>query len=247
MGAVSVVHELSEPMDPLQPGWEPGCQDSAGENTAAAATRSAVRELLETALFILLVFLLVRGLVQNFIIDGSSMEPTLHTDQYILVNKLIYYHFDLNAPLRLLPGNEDLPPRVLYPFHAPQRGEIVVFEYPFNITKDYIKRVIGVAGDVVDVRDGVVYVNGEQVFEPYLNGVETRCFRGNACADGPITVPEGHIFVMGDNRVNSSDSREWDALPLERVIGQAWLIYFPFSDWAPVPHMAAPPVLGAGQ
>jgi signal peptidase I len=209
------------------------------------STRGTVRELLETALYILLIFLLVRGMVQNFIIDGSSMEPTLHTEQYILVNKLIYYHFDLNAPLRLLPGNADLPPRVLYPFYSPQRGEIVVFEYPRNVSKDYIKRVIGVAGDAVEVRDGAVFVNGEQLFEPYIDGVETRCFYGNACADGPVIVPEGHIFVMGDNRSNSSDSREWDALPLERVIGQAWLIYFPFSDWGGVPHFAVPPVLGA--
>lgn len=174
-----------------------------------APLRYVVRELLETAIFILLVFLIVRGVVQNFKIEGSSMEPTLHTGQYILVNKLIYFHFDLNAPLRLLPGQADLPPRVVYPFRPPQRGDIVVFEYPRDVRKDYIKRVIGLPGDVLEFREGRVYVNGELLDEPYLRGAFTYCLGGYPCAQGPITVPPGSIFVMGDNRGNSSDLREW--------------------------------------
>ncbi|WP_298816003.1 signal peptidase I [Chloroflexus sp.] len=201
-----------------------------------APLRYVVRELLETAIFILLVFLIVRGVVQNFKIEGSSMEPTLHTGQYILVNKLIYFHFDLNAPLRLLPGQSDLPPRVVYPFRPPQRGDIIVFEYPRDVRKDYIKRVIGLPGDVIEIREGKVYVNDELLDEPYLRGSFTYCLSGYPCAQGPVTVPPGSIFVMGDNRGNSSDSREWDALPLDRVVGQAWLIYFPLSDWGLVPH-----------
>ena len=80
---------------------------------------STIRELIETVLFILLIFFIVRGLVQNFRIDGSSMEPNLHTDQYILVNKVLYFHFDSNAPLRLLPGYGELPKRVIYPLQMP--------------------------------------------------------------------------------------------------------------------------------
>ncbi|ABY34510.1 MAG: signal peptidase I [Chloroflexus sp.] len=201
-----------------------------------APLRYVVRELLETAIFILLVFLIVRGVVQNFKIEGSSMEPTLHTGQYILVNKLIYFHFDLNAPLRLLPGQSDLPPRIVYPFRPPQRGDIVVFEYPRDVRKDYIKRVIGLPGDIIEIREGKVFVNNEPLDEPYLRGASTYCLGGYPCAQGPVLVPAGSIFVMGDNRGNSSDSREWDALPLDRVVGQAWLIYFPFSDWGLVPH-----------
>jgi Signal peptidase I len=120
--------------------------EAASVRQPHAPVRYVVRELLETAVFILLVFLIVRGVVQNFKIEGSSMEPTLHTGQYILVNKLIYFHFDLNAPLRLLPGQADLPPRIVYPFRQPQRGDIVVFEYPRDVRKDYIKRVIGLPG-----------------------------------------------------------------------------------------------------
>lgn len=213
--------------------WEPEYVRAPGR---PLRVRGVVRELLETALFILLVFFIVRGIVQNFKIEGSSMEPTLHTGQYILVNKLVYFHFDLNAPLRLLPGQEELPRRILYPFHQPRRGDIVVFEYPRDVSKDFIKRVIGLPGDQVEIRDGQVLVNGEALDQPYLEGASTYCVAGFACQGGPVTVPAGEIFVMGDNRANSSDSREWGPLPLDRVVGQAWVIYYPVSDWGLVPH-----------
>jgi signal peptidase I len=225
----------AEPVSP--PVSEGGWQQSVEPARAAQPrVRGVVRELLETALFILLVFFIVRGIVQNFKIEGSSMEPTLHTGQYILVNKLVYFHFDLNAPFRLFPGQEGLPQRIIYPFHQPRRGEIVVFEYPNDLAKDYIKRVIGLPGDTVEIRDGQVFVNGAQLDQPYLQGAATYCMAGTACHSGPVQVPQGQIFVMGDNRNNSSDSREWNALPLDRVVGQAWVIYYPVADWGLVPH-----------
>ncbi|MEN9936087.1 MAG: hypothetical protein RLZZ387_2666 [Chloroflexota bacterium] len=205
--------------------------------------RSVVRELLETAIFILLVFLIVRGVVQNFKIEGQSMEPSLHSGQYILVNKIVYFHFDLNAPLRLLPGNVDLSPRVVYPFTMPRRGDVVVFEYPKDFSKDYIKRVIALPGETVEVRDGRVYVNGQLMDEPYLQGAPTTCRIEDACARGAVTVRPGTIFVMGDNRSNSSDSREWNELPLDRVIGRAWVSYWPQDQWGVIttPTYAALP------
>jgi signal peptidase I len=219
---------------PREPGqWQPLPE---AETAHPVRVRGVVRELFETAIFILLVFFIVRGIVQNFKIEGSSMDPTLHTGQYILVNKLVYFHFDLNAPLRLLPGQESLPQRVIYPFHQPRRGDIVVFEYPRDLSKDYIKRVIALAGDTIEVRDGQVFINGQVLDEPYLEGAPTYCTSGYPCHQGPVTIPEGTIFVMGDNRANSSDSREWNALPLDRVVGQAWLIYYPVADWGLVPH-----------
>jgi signal peptidase I len=208
----------------------------AGSSAPRLRIRGVVRELLETALFILLIFFIVRGMVQNFKIEGSSMEPTLHTGQYILVNKLVYFHFDLNAPMRLLPGQEELPQRIIYPFYQPRRGDIVVFEYPQDVSKDYIKRVIGLPGDQVEIRDGQVFVNGYQIEQPYLEGAPTYCVIGYACQSGIVTIPEGHLFVMGDNRSNSSDSREWGPLSFDRVIGQAWVLYYPVSDWGLVPH-----------
>jgi signal peptidase I len=227
--------------------WQPTPEESR-LSEPPVRVRGVVRELLETALFILLVFFIVRGIVQNFKIEGSSMEPTLHTGQYILVNKLVYFHFDLNAPLRLFPGQEDLPPRIIYPFHQPQRGDIVVFEYPRDVSKDYIKRVIGLPGETVEIRDGSVFVNGAQIEQPYLDGAATYCVAGYPCHTGAVTVPQGQVFVMGDNRANSSDSREWNALPLDRVVGQAWVIYYPVSDWGLVPHFEydAPPTVAGG-
>jgi signal peptidase I len=153
------------------------------------------------------------------------MEPTLHNNQFILVNKLAYFHFDLNAPARVF--NPTVAPQQIYPFGIPQYGQVVVFEYPNDPSKDYIKRVIGRPGDEVSVRDGVVRVNGVQLFEPYLMGAPTYCQMMDVCVEQSVIVPEGTIFVMGDNRENSSDSREWGVLPLERVLGQAWVSYWP--------------------
>lgn len=220
------------PPAPPANGLEP-----VAEEQAHVPVRSVVKDLLETAIFILLVFFIMRGMVQNFKIEGSSMEPNLHNGQYILVNKLIYFHFDINAPLRLLPGMEEIERRIIYPFRPPHRGDIIVFEYPRDVSKDYIKRVIALPGDIVEFNgNGQVSVNGQPLNETYLQGVPTYCNPGSICADGPVVVPSGTIFVMGDNRTNSSDSREWSALPLDRVIGQAWLLYYPVKDWGIVPH-----------
>jgi signal peptidase I len=183
------------------------------------------REIVEMLLFVFFLFFMVRGVMQNFLIEGMSMEPTLHNDQFILVNKLAYFHFDLNAPARIV--DPTVAPLPIYPFGIPQYGQVVVFEYPNDPSKDYIKRVIGRPGDEVSFRDGVVLVNGVQLYEPYLQGAPTYCQMMDVCVEKAIVVPEGTIFVMGDNRENSSDSREWGVLPLERVIGQAWVSYWP--------------------
>jgi signal peptidase I len=184
-----------------------------------------VREISEMLLFVFFLFFMVRGVMQNFLIEGMSMEPTLHNNQFILVNKLAYFHFDLDAPARIFAPNT--APHSIYPFGIPRYGQVVVFEYPNDPSKDYIKRVIGRPGDEVAVRDGVVFVNGTQLFEPYLQGAPTYCQMMDPCVEKAVIVPEGAIFVMGDNRENSSDSREWGVLPLERVIGQAWVSYWP--------------------
>lgn len=230
-----------EPANP--PRWEPAPAEPDHER-ATPSVRGVVREMLETAIFVLLIFLIVRGLVQNFKIEGQSMEPNFHGSQYILVNKLAYFHFDLNAPLRLLPGNSDLAPRVVYPFSLPQRGDVVVFEYPRDLSKDYIKRVIALPGERVEIREGRVFVNGVLLDELYLDGVQTTCRPDDDCGMGrTIIVPDGTIFVMGDNRPNSSDSREWAALPLDRVIGKAWISYWPRDYWGVIdpPSYAALP------
>src|SRR5690606_33449934 len=126
---------------PTQASWD--TIHNQPHNEPTPPVRSIVKEILEAAIFVLLVVVIFRGAVQNFKVEGSSMQPTMHTNQYILVSKIVYFHFDMNAPLRLLPGQGDLPPQVVYPFHMPRRGEVVVFEFPGDRNEDYIKRVIG--------------------------------------------------------------------------------------------------------
>ena len=222
--------------------WENDVFDT--ENThSSPSVRGVVKELLETAIFVLLVFLIVRGVVQNFKIEGQSMEPTLHTNQYILVNKIIYFHIDMNAPLRLFPGESNLSPNIVYPFGKPKRGDVVVFEYPRDVSKDYIKRVIGLPGDVITIHDGRVYVNNVLLNEPYIPE-QTTCRSDDPCAQSrPVVVPANSVFVLGDNRPNSSDSREWAELPYDRIIGKAWVSYWPRNYWGVIttPSYAATP------
>jgi signal peptidase I len=198
-----------------------------------------VRELVELVIFVILLFFLVRGVLQNFVIEGISMEPTLHQNQFILVNKLAYANFDINAPRRLV--DPAAPTNIVYPFGVPKYGDIVVFKYPNDITKDYIKRIIGLPGDEVSVRDGVVFVNGQQLAEPYLQGAPTYCQSYDLCANESVFVDQDSFFVMGDNRENSSDSREWGMLPVEHLTGQAWVIYWPSDEISPIPHFNSMP------
>jgi signal peptidase I len=221
-----------------QPWQSSATADRSSEHSSVGST---VRELIQTVLYILLIFFIVRGLIQNFRIDGQSMEPNLHNDQYILVNKVLYFHFDSNAPIRLFPGYRDAEQRIVYPLGMPKRGDVVVLEAPpseYDTTeKDYIKRVIALPGEQIVIRDGKVFINGTQLDEPYLApNQRTDCGTGALCQT--YTVPFNTVVVLGDNRSNSQDSRSWDAepgLPLDRVVGRAWVSYWPQSQWGVIP------------
>jgi len=161
-----------------------------------------VRELLEILTLTLLMFLVLRFAVQNFRIDGPSMEPTLHNQEYILVDKAAYF------------------------FHAPERGDIIVFEYPLNPQVDYIKRIIAIPGDIISVVGQRVTVDGVTLNEPYIN--KSDPFNPFSPIVNRIVGPNEY-FVMGDNRGNSSDSREWGFVPRQNIIGKADFIYWPFG------------------
>ncbi len=157
-------------------------------------------ETLEVAVITILVFLLARVFVQNYQVDGPSMTPTLLNGEYILVNKADYFT------------------------HGPQRGDVIVFKFPKDPSKDFVKRVIGLPGDtVVTHRDGLVTVDGVTLNEPYVND------HINPVA-ATWRLGPGQYFVMGDNRGDSYDSRDWGPVPANDILGKAEFVYWPLGS-----------------
>lgn len=192
--------------------------------------KSALREILETVLLTAIVFFLVHSLVQNFKVEGSSMEPTLHTGQYLLVNKAAYASLETSF-LERVPVLEGLRDGEIQPFGAPKPGDVIVFRFPKDPEKDFIKRIIAGPGDTVQVRNGQIWVNGHIIEEPYLSERPSYTVALQ-------TVPPDNFFVLGDNRNNSSDSHVWGLVPRENIIGKAWVIYWPVRHMGLVPNYA---------
>jgi signal peptidase I len=169
-----------------------------------------LRELLETILLTVVIFAVINFATGRFRIEGPSMRPNLEEGQYLIVNKLVY---------RL---------------HPPQRGDIIVFNHPRNTDRDLVKRVIGLPGESVQIRDGQVYINETLLAEPYIT------YR--ATTRGPIQYQLGpdEYFVLGDNRPNSDDSRHWGALKRDQIVGKAWISYWPPNSWGGVAHYSFP-------
>lgn len=188
------------------------------EKTSSPKRKSTVREYIEAILIALLLALFIRTfVVQAFKIPSGSMKNTLLVGDHILVNKFIY---GIKNPLN---GNTWIP------FKEPEKKDIVVFKYPVNPKQDYIKRVVGVEGDIIEIKDKKVYVNGVPLEEEYAIYLDKKILpeslqpRDNM---GPITVPDNSLFVMGDNRDNSYDSRFWKFVDLKAVKGKAFIIYW---------------------
>lgn len=162
------------------------------------------RELAQTVILAVLMFLLVRAAFQNFRVQGDSMMPTLHNDEYVLVDKAEYW------------------------LRAPQRGDVVVFRAvpADNPGRDFIKRIIAQPGDTVEIRGGCVYLNRRRLREPYISAQSINSFTVRR-------VPKNSYFVLGDNRNNSFDSSRWPRTPwLDRkyIIGRAWISYWPLNE-----------------
>ena len=188
--------------------------------------KSTVREYAEAIIIALVLALFIRTfIVQAFKIPSGSMLPTLQIGDHILVNKFIY---GVKVPFS---GT------VLIPIDNPEPNDIVVFKYPRNPKLDYIKRVIAVAGDTVEERDKKLYVNGKPFVDKHGVHMDSRILPASAGPRdnfGPVTVPEGHIFVMGDNRDNSFDGRFWGFVDLKAVRGKAFLIYWSWDVQKPL-------------
>lgn len=191
-----------------------------------------VRELFETLLLAALIYLGVQLIVPPYAVDGASMDPTLTNGERLLVNRSVYAHFDTNALGRLLPWVESSGANVVYPFDQPRRGDIVVFDPPVASGQPYIKRVIGVAGDELRFTGGYVIVNNQRLHEPYQTAAETFCAGAEYCE---LVVPVGTVYVLGDNRTNSADSRIFGPVRLEAIVGKAWLANWPLDRFGLVP------------
>jgi len=158
------------------------------------------REIVETIALTLIIFLVIRFAIRSYRVSGPSMLPGLQTDDYVLVNKIAYL------------------------FHAPERGDVIVFHYPLDTSEDFIKRVIGLPGDTVSLDNKTVQVDGVVLHEPYISEAYNPSGK-------TIKVPMDEYFVLGDNRPLSDDSRDWGFVPKADLVGKAVIVYWPLSNW----------------
>lgn len=186
--------------------------------------KSTVREYFESIVVAVILALFVRTFVfQAFKIPTGSMKPNLLVGDHLLVNKFIF------AP------TASALERALLPMRPIERGDIVVFKFPEEPERDFIKRVVGLPGDALELRNQTIHINGMPLLEPYAHYLFPPMGEGQAGGFdlrrkyGPVTVPEGHYFMMGDNRDDSQDSRFWGFLPASYVKGRALFIYWSFD------------------
>lgn len=176
------------------------------------------RLLLRDVIFALMMAtLVVVFVVQPVKVEGTSMLPRLHDGERIFVNKLIYYK---------------LPELKKYGWPSLERGDVVVFWPPHDPDKSYVKRIIGLPGETVEVRNGRIFINGQELNEPYLD----PHMNATHATQAAVQVKEHYYFVMGDNRDNSSDSRIWGLVPEKYIYGKALFRYWPLSDASVISH-----------
>ena len=190
----------------------------------ATFQKSTVREYFESIVVAVILALFVRTFVfQAFKIPTGSMKPNLLVGDHLLVNKFIFA--PTASPIE----------RALLPMRPIERGDVIVFKFPEEPDRDFIKRVIGLPGDTLELKNQTIQINGMPLIEPYAHYLFPPVAAGQADSFdlrrkyGPVTVPEGHYFMMGDNRDDSQDSRFWGFLPASYVKGRALFIYWSFD------------------
>jgi len=175
--------------------------------SGSVIVKSVLRELLETIAIALVLFFLLQTVVRNFQVDGHSMDPNLQHGQYVMVDKISY--------------------RLPFSIRPPRRGDVIVFTPPIALNKDFVKRIIGLPGDRVEMVNGKIFVNGDSLpnnFGAWLDETSMPM----------LTVSPDSFFVLGDNRANSNDSRNWGLLSKDAVVGKVWLSYFPPKLWGSI-------------
>jgi signal peptidase I len=179
-------------------------QETLLEPTPRTSVFQFLREIIETIFIAGILFLAVNLVTARIKVEGSSMEPSLHDGEFVVINRLAYR------------------------WAEPERGEIIVFRYPLDPERRFIKRIIGLPGDKLKVDQGTVFVNGTPLEEPYINA--------SPIYNGEWTIKADRFFVLGDNRNNSSDSQNWGSLKTEDIIGKAVIVYWPLNDLGIIPH-----------
>jgi signal peptidase I len=208
-------------VSPAEPDWSsytlPPLEDELPAEEKPSGWRTAwavVREVGETIILTLVIFFLIQTVIRNFRVVGTSMVNNLHDGQYLIIDKLSYSWLVID----------------ILGMGGPQRGDVIVFEPPNRPGEDYVKRIIGLPGEKVEIRSGQVFVNGERLDEPF------QPIQGSYTMSNPVIVPEGQVFVLGDNRNNSNDSHNWGTLPMGNIVGRAWLSYWPPAEWGVIPR-----------
>ncbi|MBN1828546.1 MAG: signal peptidase I [Deltaproteobacteria bacterium] len=183
--------------------------------------KSAIREYAEAIIIAIIIALFIRAfIVQAFKIPSGSMKSTLLIGDHLLVNKFIY---GIKLPFLR---------KTIIPVSEPERGDVIVFIYPLDRSKDFIKRVIALPGDTVEIRNKNIFINGKEYKDSVGSYTDPHIFPASAQPRdnfGPATVPKDHVFVMGDNRDHSYDSRFWGFVPYKDLLGKAFIIYWSWN------------------
>ncbi len=203
---------------------------NTSDKDATTPKKSVAREYTEAILIALLLALLIRTfIIQAFKIPSGSMENTLLIGDHILVSKFAYgTHIPNEIPFLNVKLFDDI---ILFSSN-PERGDIIVFKFPKDESRDFIKRVIGLPGDLLEVRRQKVYINDKLYENEHARHTDPASDSSLVPRDdfGPVLVPEGHVFVMGDNRENSQDSRYWGFLNIKKIRGKALMIYWSWNS-----------------
>lgn len=191
-----------------------------------------IRELLEAVILAIVVFFVIQISIQNFRVEGHSMQPALEDDDYLMVNKVAYFKLDMQRLARLVPfWDVDEPEEKYLPFsHPPERGDVIVFHAPSTPPKDFVKRVVGLPGETVEIKDSRLHIDDVPLSESYLS-VSKPLDPMDA-----LELDSDQFFVLGDNRPRSNDSRDWGPVPLKDIIGKVWFVYWPWSK-LPLPFL----------
>jgi signal peptidase I len=222
----------------VQPGQSAQSDQSSldEEDDKPRLGRRIVRDLVETVLIAALIYVAIRSLVLPYEVEGASMNPNLHDSDRLLVSRQSYAHVDMNGVFGFLPWVDGSSSHDVYPFGQPERGDVIVFKPPVNpaSSKPYVKRIIGLPGERITFERGYVYVDGVKLNETYIDGAITSCDDQAACDLAGVPVPDGMVFVLGDNRQHSTDSRSFGFVDVDSIIGEAIFTNWPIDDFGPI-------------